>query len=64
MAGGADAGPAVQQVLDGVEDLVEGEAGVSAFGLCSVVGGDGAFSSLQEDAVTEEVESCSAVHLP
>lgn len=26
--------------------------------------GDGAFSSMQVDAVTEEVESCSAVHLP
>ena len=28
VAGGAGAGPAVQQVLDGVEDLVEGESGV------------------------------------
>lgn len=31
-AGGADAGPAPQQVLEGVEDLVEGQAGVRAFG--------------------------------
>jgi hypothetical protein len=38
VAGGAGAGPAVQQVLEGVEDLVEGESGVSAFGdsSCSV----------------------------
>jgi hypothetical protein len=38
MAGGAGTGPAVQQVLDGVEDLVEGEPAVSAFGArrCSV----------------------------
>lgn len=38
VAGGAGAGPAVQQVLEGVEDLVEGELAVSAFGArrCSV----------------------------
>src|SRR5690349_12060293 len=38
LAGGAGAGPAVQQVLNGVEDLVEGESAVSAFGArrCSV----------------------------
>src|SRR5690606_16493746 len=31
-AGGADAGPAPQQVLKEIEDLVEGQAGVRAFG--------------------------------
>src|SRR5689334_7248039 len=38
VAGDAGAGPAVQQVLEGVEDLVEGELAVSAFGAsrCSV----------------------------
>lgn len=38
VAGGAGPGPAVQQVLDGAEGLVEGESAVSAFGAsrCSV----------------------------
>lgn len=38
MAGGAEAGPAPQDVLEGVEGLVESEAGAVAFGdgRCSV----------------------------
>jgi hypothetical protein len=38
MAGAADAGPAPQDVLVDVEDLVEGEAGPATFGArrCSV----------------------------
>jgi hypothetical protein len=31
-AGGADTGPAPQQVLEEIEDLVEGQAGVRTFG--------------------------------